>query len=54
MMCPKCGNTELDELGVETSGAEHYGCPKCRISFTISGEPYGEEPQHSFIKRRSK
>ena len=32
--CPKCGNTELNELGKGPDG-DGYGCPECEVMFLL-------------------
>lgn len=34
VMCPKCGSTDLDELGSGPEG-DGYGCQECQIMFLL-------------------
>lgn len=41
VMCPKCGNTEVDELGKGPDG-DGYRCPECEVMFLL--QHYNPEP----------
>jgi hypothetical protein len=40
MRCPNCDREEVDLLGESEVTGDTYGCPRCRIMFTVEVEKY--------------